>query len=209
MGCFWTSPSSPSWSSATAHRGPGADAGLARYLTSSWQADYGRAQMWLQAASSAASAASTAKEGPSIFFLDRGFWAWNGWPGVAAIGQLVAAAAVLATLWFFWQQLKGVREQARKDFELAHTPLISIELTEGAASGNRTDTFIISFRVNAAGEGPAYNVGVSMYREDDPQHLYANPPSFRTSWRPSRKRKARSNGRTQSSWPGLTMLVLD
>ena len=47
-----------------------------------------------------------------IFFLDRGWGAWNGWTSVAAIAQALAAFGTLAALIFFWLQFMQIRRQA-------------------------------------------------------------------------------------------------
>src|SRR5215471_14448573 len=56
---------------------------------------------------------------------DRTWRKWDGWTAVGAFGGILAGMATLGTLIFFYLQLRGIRQQARKDFELAHTPLIS------------------------------------------------------------------------------------
>lgn len=117
----------------------------------------------------------------STGMADRDWWAWT---AIAGLAQVAAAVAVLATLWFFWQQLKSVCERARKDFELAHTPLLSIAVVRGQAGRTSIPIFrrrasrarlFVTLRLNADGQGPAYNVIVNMFDQSSPQSIRAQP----------------------------------
>lgn len=52
-----------------------------------------------------------------ILFLDRDWWAWNGWSAIAGLAQILAAGATLGTLWFFGVQITGSIRAARPRLE--------------------------------------------------------------------------------------------
>ncbi len=64
---------------------------------------------------------------PNVFFLDRDWWAWNGWTAVAAIVGGFAALGALAALIFFWLQFVQVRTQARDQAEQQQKRLDAIQ----------------------------------------------------------------------------------
>ena len=110
------------------------------------------------------------------------FWVGPGWTAVAALAQSAAAAATLATLWFFWQQLKGIRAQARRDFELLHTPLLSIDFGDAHSEQNGLR---LPFTVGADGQGVAYNATVTVFEVPASRNRLASPHVIRYLRAPS------------------------
>lgn len=125
-------------------------------------------------------------------------WAWSGWPAVAAIGQIAAALGTLAALIFLWLQvraiLKGqvletanrVQDEARRDkerredFERAHTPYVSVEVVTPAHGFQElplANVLAADCRVNADGQGVAYDIEVTLRIEHDGtlQHAHTSP----------------------------------
>lgn len=129
----------------------------------------------------------------STGIADRAWWAWNGWPAIAGLAQVAAGAAVLATLWFFWQQLKGIRAQTaqvgrdhealikrdlqerrediqrearqrRDDYERENTPILALVRTTTASRQTWPPPDCV---LVASGKGVAYNVIVNMWIGSD------------------------------------------
>src|SRR5262245_49316783 len=104
------------------------------------------------------------------------FWVGPGWTAVAALAQIAAAIATLTTLWFFWLQLRGIRQQARRDFELSHTPLLSITFGQVQSEQNGLR---IPFTVGADGQGVAYNATVTIFEVPANRNRLASPQVIR------------------------------
>lgn len=108
------------------------------------------------------------------FLTDRAWWAWNGWPAITAMAQ-VLLVGTLAILWLQLRQLRNQatqesrnrrddldrdRQQRREEFERAHTPVLSVVLTHAEASAERGTA---TLTLVAVGQGVVHNVVVSFW----------------------------------------------
>lgn len=110
----------------------------------------------------------------SSFLVDRGWWAWNGWPAIGAIAQIL----LVGTLVILWLQLRQLRDQAaqetryrredfdrdtqqrRDEFERANTPVLSVVLTDAQAGGDRGTA---TYTLVAVGQGVVHNVSIGFW----------------------------------------------
>lgn len=114
------------------------------------------------------------------------FWTWDGWTGLAALAQIVAALSTLGALIFFWAQIQQMRSQQmqdekdrREDFELAHTPYLSLQvLTAHRPEPNQPGVLSADCQVNADGAGVAYDVKVTLRFERNGQMEHAHTDHY-------------------------------
>src|SRR6266849_4140658 len=123
-------------------------------------------------------------------------WNWTGWPAIAAIAQILAAAGTLAALFFLWRQVVVLRagqkqeatdrasdystqaairqeelnravQERKDDFELSHTPYLSLAIVQPILQTHDADVLAAECHVNADGLGAAYDVKVQLLIKGD------------------------------------------